>query len=143
MSRYQVNVSGNSYEVTLLERGIDAVKFSVNGKSYSVSISSLIDRAQYQTGPAAGTAYVQPTASKPQLGSTSVKANEILAPMPGVVVAIKVAVGDNVTPGQTVAVIEAMKMENNIQAHAAGKVKEILVKPTQEVSGGQVLVRLN
>lgn len=142
MSRYQCEVGGKIYEVTLIERGTDSIKIAVNGEPYAVSIAPLLDRAQIQTAQAASsTAHVQPIATKSVAGSTS-KANEITAPMPGVVVAVKVSVGDEITPGQTVAVIEAMKMENNIQAQATGKVKEILVKATQEVSGGQVLINL-
>lgn len=64
----------------------------------------------------------------------------VVSPMPGAVFSIKVAVGDEVAPGQEVAVVEAMKMQNALRAVNAGKVKAVKVKPGQTVVADQVLI---
>ena len=66
----------------------------------------------------------------------------LVAPMPGLVVRITVSVGDTVTAGQGLAVIEAMKMENELRASAAGVVTAVRVLPGQAVDKGAVLVEL-
>jgi biotin carboxyl carrier protein len=66
----------------------------------------------------------------------------LVAPMPGLVVRIAVAVGDTVAAGQGLAVIEAMKMENELRASAAGVVTAIRVSAGQAVEKGAVLIDL-
>ena len=66
----------------------------------------------------------------------------VAAPMPGVVVAIRVQVGDTVTAGQAVVVVEAMKMQNELAVAHDGVVTEVLVAERAAVSAGQPLVRL-
>ena len=65
---------------------------------------------------------------------------EILAPMPGLIIEICVNVGDEIQEFQTVAVLEAMKMENQIASTANGKVAEIKVKVDDAVRADQVLM---
>jgi biotin carboxyl carrier protein len=62
--------------------------------------------------------------------------------MPGIVVAIRVRPGERVEPGQSVAVIEAMKMQNELLAHRGGVVSEVLVAERATVGAGQVLLKL-
>jgi pyruvate carboxylase subunit B len=66
----------------------------------------------------------------------------LVAPMPGLIVRLYVAVGDTVAAGQGLVAMEAMKMENELKAAAAGTVKAILVSPGQAVEKGTVLVEL-
>lgn len=66
--------------------------------------------------------------------------NEIHAPMPGLVLDIKVAEGEEVSEGDALLVLEAMKMENVIKSPGAGKVKTVHVSPTDSVEKGQLLV---
>ena len=66
----------------------------------------------------------------------------VRSPLPGTVVDIKVAVGDTVTKGQTLVILEAMKMENNIPTNYSGKVKQILVAVGDAVPAGGVLVEV-
>ena len=61
-------------------------------------------------------------------------------PLPGTVLNVRVAVGDTVAAGQTLVVLEAMKMENNIDADRAGVVKQILVQQGATVMEGDVLI---
>jgi biotin carboxyl carrier protein len=67
----------------------------------------------------------------------------VLSPMPGKVVKVLVAVGDEVKAGQGVMVVEAMKMENELKAPRDGKVKAVAVKEGQPVEAGQSLVTLD
>jgi biotin carboxyl carrier protein len=67
----------------------------------------------------------------------------VAAPMPGRVVAIPVSVGDEVQRGQTVVVLEAMKMESSLATPHPGKVVEVLVSPGQTVQQRQALVRID
>jgi biotin carboxyl carrier protein len=67
---------------------------------------------------------------------------EIKAPMPGLVLQISVAEGQEVKEGDRILILEAMKMENSIVIHANAKIKKIRVQPGQAVDKGQVLVDL-
>ena len=64
----------------------------------------------------------------------------VKAPMPGRIVRVLVAVGDLVSARQGVAIVEAMKMENEVHSPIAGEIKEIKVKPGDTVEGGALLV---
>ena len=66
----------------------------------------------------------------------------VKSPLPGTVLAVKVQVGDKVAPGQTLAVLEAMKMENNIDADRSGVVKAICVQQGATVMEGDNLIVL-
>ena len=66
---------------------------------------------------------------------------QVGAPMPGSVVAVTVKAGEEVTAGQKLATMEAMKMETSIHADRAAKVAEVLVKPGSQVQGGDLLIR--
>lgn len=66
----------------------------------------------------------------------------LVAPMPGLIVRVNVQPGDDVTPGQGLVVMEAMKMENELRAAGAGKVKAVRVSPGTAVEKGAVLVEL-
>ena len=115
------------------------VDVEVNGKRFSVSMwvpeSALA---------AAGSG--QPTARKPRRRSSSSGAaagsgsGDVAVPMQGTVVKVLVEVGDEVEAGQTVIVLEAMKMENNVTAQKSGTVKEVRVEAGQSVGGGDIVV---
>jgi len=74
-------------------------------------------------------------------GAAGAHPHQVLtAPLPGKITHVAVGVGDTVAPGDTLLVIEAMKMENEFKAGAAGTITEIRVQPGQAVNGGDVLV---
>lgn len=66
----------------------------------------------------------------------------LIAPMPGMIVRVAVQVGDTVEPGQSLVVMEAMKMENELRATSAGRVKAVLARPGTAVEKGAVLLEL-
>jgi pyruvate carboxylase subunit B len=66
----------------------------------------------------------------------------VVAPMPGLVVRVNVQPGDQVSAGQGLVVMEAMKMENELRAQAAGRVKQVVVAPGQAVEKGALLIEL-
>jgi len=73
-------------------------------------------------------------------GASHAGPHEVRAPIPGRVVSVAVAEGDEVRAGQPLLVLEAMKMENQISAEGPGKVERVLIAPGETVEGGQVLV---
>jgi acetyl-CoA/propionyl-CoA carboxylase biotin carboxyl carrier protein len=74
-----------------------------------------------------------------QQGHHGASRDAIVTPMQGTVLAVEVAEGDEVEPGQVVCVVEAMKMENEITSPRAGTVSELSVEPGQPVTTGQVI----
>lgn len=107
-------------------------KVKVNGKVYEVELEAVEEKKESIKVEAA------PKASEP----VSAGANTILAPIAGKVVDIKVNVGDTVKKGQTVAIVEAMKLENEIQSQFDGKVVDIKVTKGAAVNNKDVLIVL-
>jgi biotin carboxyl carrier protein len=118
-----VLVDGESYEVDVEEKG-DKVAVGIRGRSYGFEV---LDerRARMRVGRA-------------KLGTDGPQV--VLSPMPGRVVRVPVKVGDRVKAGQPVAVVEAMKMENELSAVRDGDVREVLVAAGKTVDAGEKLV---
>jgi acetyl-CoA/propionyl-CoA/long-chain acyl-CoA carboxylase, biotin carboxylase, biotin carboxyl carrier protein len=72
-------------------------------------------------------------------GAVGAGKDAVVSPMQGTVLAVEVAEGDEVEPGQVICIIEAMKMENEVHAHRAGRVTELSVAPGQPVKTGQII----
>ena len=109
-------------------------KVKVNGKVYEVEVEA-VDEVK-------GSIKAENKAQESKQDVVSDGANVILAPIAGKVVDVKVSVGETVNKGQTVAIIEAMKLENEIQSSFAGKVKEIKVNAGDDVKNKEVLIVL-
>jgi len=105
-------------------------KVKVNGKVYEVEVEA-VDEVKGNV-----------EAVKAEAKPVSAGSNTILAPIAGKVVDVKVNVGDTVKAGQTVCVIEAMKLENDIQSAFAGKVVDIKVNKGSQVNNKDVLIVL-
>lgn len=93
--------------------------------------------------PAAPVAAPAPAAPAPAAPAAPAGAKVVTAPLPGTVTKIVSKVGDTVNVGDTVLLMEAMKMENNITSEFAGTIKAILVEAGAQVQSGQALVELN
>lgn len=144
MKEYKYTINGNKYEVAINEVSDTTAKVTVNGADYTVEWEKPVEekpvvKAQpVAAKPAAATA----PAAKPAATAAPVGGHSIKTPLPGVIIDVKVNVGDTVAKGQTVVVLEAMKMENNINADRDGKVTAIQVAKGDTVADGAVLVVL-
>ena len=107
-------------------------KVKVNGKVYEVELEAVEEKKGNVEAPKAETASAPVAAG----------ANTILAPIAGKIVDVKVNVGDTVKKGQTVAIVEAMKLENEIQSQFDGKVVDIKVSKGSSVNNKDVLIVL-
>ena len=113
---------------------------TVNGKAYDVAVEEL-DSSAAPVASASGSAPVQaaaPAASAPVAGS----GEKVNAPMPGTVLDVKVNVGDTVSKGQVIMILEAMKMENDIVASCDGKITSVLAKKGDTVNSGDALATI-
>ena len=130
MKEYKYTINGKVFEVCIGDIDDCQVNVTMNGEEYKVEMEC----------PA------EPEKKKPVLGKPAAdkaavdKNNAIKAPLPGVITDIKVAVGDEVQVGDTVIVLEAMKMANALEAEKAGKVTAICVKVGETVMEDDPLV---
>ncbi len=125
-----VTVNGRAYGVK-----IDGGKATVNGLTYDIDVKAGIEAAAV-----AAPAPAAPAAARPAPGSAGGAAGS--APMPGLVLRIPVAVGDQVSEGDEVIVLEAMKMETPVSAIASGTIQAILVNQGDQVKAGETLVQI-
>ena len=116
---------------------------SVNQGDLLVEMVADAVAAKAEAAPAPKPAPAKPVEAKPAPSPAPAGANTVTAPLPGTITKVTVKVGDTVKAGDTVLLMEAMKMENNITAEFAGTVKAILVEPGNQVQSGQALVELN
>ncbi len=111
---------------------------TVNGKTYEVDVEEIGAVNATVPSPVAAPAQAPiPTTVQAPVGSKTVK-----APMPGTIVSVKVNVGDTVKNGDLVAVLEAMKMENEIFADCDGKVTMINASAGASVNTGDAIVSI-
>jgi len=139
MKEYKYTINGNKYEVVISDITENIATLTVNGEEYTVEMEKQAEPEKKKPVIKAATAATSddaPTASKAGVN----KANAIKAPLPGVITDIKVSVGDEVKVGDTVVVLEAMKMANNLDCEKAGKVTAILVKVGDSVMEDSPLV---
>lgn len=133
MAEYRYRINGHTYNIEIGAENGGTIEVSVNGKVYTVErqeISTTADMA---------------LESIPVQKTSALDANKaaVTAPLPGTIISIKVKPGDKVTANQTVAVLEAMKMENEIEAGYAGTVSEVKVAERDTVLEGAVLITIS
>ena len=150
MKKYSLVINGNPYEVKIedINESSTMARVTVNGTKYDVEIEggkvSTPKKPQVVAVPQAATDISvtpkTPIATKPAAAPAVAGGLKVACPLPGTVLSINVKEGDTVTAGQTVAVLEAMKMENNIDAERGGVVKQVLVSAGATVMEGDVLL---
>ena len=130
MKEFKYTINGNKYEVTIGNIEGRNVELTVNGEPYTVQMEpNEVKKERVKV-------------SAPQQGAPAASGDALKAPLPGVIKNICVAVGDTVSEGQTLVVLEAMKMENNLDAEKAGTVTAIHVEVGQNVMENTPLVTI-
>lgn len=146
-NKYQYTVQGNDFDVEIEEVEGNLAKVKVNGTEFEVELKQPINPTRQivkpkvvAPKPAPAPAASAAPAARPVAhagNGTAVK-----APLPGTVTTLCVKMGDTVNVGDTVVVLEAMKMQNNIEAEVAGTITSILVAQGDTVMEGATLLTI-
>ena len=143
MKEYKYKINGNLYNVVIGDIEENIAHVEVNGTHYTVEMEKKPKAApapkpvvRPAAKPAVAPAAAAPVA-KPAAGGAK---SGVKSPLPGVILDIKVNVGDEVKKGQTIIILEAMKMENSINADKDGKIAAINVSKGESVLEGTDLV---
>ena len=149
MKKYSLKINGNPYEVKIedINESSTMARVTVNGVKYDVEIeggkAAAPKKPHVVAAPEATGLSVTPKtpiATKPAAPAAAASGLKVACPLPGTILSINVKEGDTVAAGQTVVVLEAMKMENNIDAERGGVVKQVLVQAGATVMEGDVLL---
>ena len=143
MKTYKFKINGNQYDVAINSVEGKNASVTVNGREYQVEL----EEAQVAAPSAPVAAPVQaaaPAAAPAPAPKPAVTGagKAVTSPLPGVIIAVKVNVGDTVKAGQVVAVLEAMKMENEIQAEFDGTVTAVNAAKGDSVLEGAPIVTI-
>lgn len=150
MKQYKYKINGAQYDVTIDSIAGNTAKVEVNGIPFEVEMqgSSLVEEAlptqaaaeNAAPAPAAAAPVAEAPAAAPAAGPGA--GTPVKAPLPGVVTKVLVSAGQAVKKGDTVLVLEAMKMENNITAETDGSVTGICVAAGDSVMEGTTLLTI-
>jgi glutaconyl-CoA/methylmalonyl-CoA decarboxylase subunit gamma len=155
MNEYVLTINQKEYRAEVEEINAEFALIQVNGKEFRVDLKQLglgklmpVATAAAEARPAASAAQpaigvapapAAPLAPAPASGDAS---SLVKAPLPGLIIDIKVREGEKVKAGQNIIVMEAMKMENQILATTDGTVKKIFVKKGDNVAEGNAMVEI-
>jgi len=152
MKTYQYKVKGVDYKVEIAEVEGNIAKVNVNGIPFEIELQKPINAAKHpqMNTPkvvVAKPAPVRPVVTTPvaqqvQPTQPTSAGTPLKSPLPGTITDVKVQVGQQVNVGDTVLVLEAMKMQNNIEAEVSGQIISITVKPGDTVMEGTVLITI-
>ena len=150
MKQYSYQVNGVNYDVTIETIKGRVASLQVNGMPFEVEmLGSAIDEAALPEMAAAEAATAAPAAAPkaeapaaPAAKGAAGAGAALKAPLPGVIIDVKVKVGDTIENGDTVVVLEAMKMNNNLTAECSGTVVAVNVQPGNSVMEDDVLVEI-
>ncbi|MCI7307466.1 biotin/lipoyl-containing protein [Alistipes senegalensis] len=150
MKDYSLKINGHNYSVQIddVNEASTVAHVVVNGVDYEVEIegakASTVSKPQVAPAPkSANSAMITPSTATPSpriAAAAPSTGYSVKCPLPGTVLSVKVAAGDTIAAGQTLVVLEAMKMENNIDADRGGVVKQVLVQQGATVMEGDVLI---
>ena len=144
MKVFKYKINGSPYKVVVQNADETTVELEVNGTPYVVEIEQSkkkpVSRIQRQT--VSSSQPFAPVANKPVAKSSTAAAGSIVvnSPLPGIIFDLFVKVGDTVKKGDTIVVLEAMKMENNVQSPSDGKISRVSVIKGDAVLEGAELV---
>jgi glutaconyl-CoA/methylmalonyl-CoA decarboxylase subunit gamma len=140
MKKYKFTISGNEYEVHIKDIDDNIAEVDVNGTHYEVTMHQEIKTSKTPR------LVRKPLEKMPGEGQIQKKEvtgkHEVTAPLPGTILKLNVSPGDVVTEGQNVLVMEAMKMENQVQATKGGEVLSVKVNVGDVVQQDDVLLEI-
>lgn len=144
MKKYKFSINGSRFDVNIKSLSSNTAVVNCNGQDYEVDI---LETEEEKISPKLITTEEKRTVSQVipspiQSNKTTIGSKSIKAPIPGIIIKILVAKGDKVKNGDLVAVMEAMKMENDILATGEGKIKSINVNEGDSVLEGGVIMEL-
>lgn len=163
MAKYQYTVKGVDYEVEIQDIEGNIANVTVNGIPFEVEMKQPVKPGKQKfrienevrsdkggassadsakTSPSSTTTAANAEAAASKKVSASAGGKPVVAPLPGTINDIKVKVGDKVSAGDTVVILEAMKMQNNIEAETSGTVASINVNKGDAVMEGDTLVTI-
>lgn len=143
MKEYKFKINGNEYNVAVNSVSGNIADVTVNGASYKVEMENAPAAPVQAVQPAAPVQTAAPTQAPAKTApAASGAAKAVKSPLPGVIISVNVNVGDAVKAGQVVAILEAMKMENEIQAESDGTVAAVCVAKGDSIQEGDAIVNL-
>ncbi len=144
MKEYKYKINGNTYKVAVGDIDNNVAQVEVNGTPYKVELDSAKKPVTIVNAPRPSAAPRTDSGAKiiSKPATTSTGGYQVKSPLPGTILSIPVKVGDTVTASATVAILEAMKMENAIHAGRDGKIASIAVNPGDAVLEGAVLITI-
>ncbi len=144
MKKYHIKVNGVMFDVEVEEAAVDAAAEKAEKspeKTEEKAVSDRQENTQAQRARAPKTPKKKTENAGAGNAAASVSADDaLLSPMPGTVLDICVSPGDEVYAGETLIILEAMKMENEINSHKTGRIREIFVKKGDSVNTGDILL---
>jgi len=148
MNKYQYKVQGVDYEVEIEDVVGNVAKVNVNGIPFEVEMQQPINAAKHpnivkpKVAAPAAPAVAPAAAPKPAAAPVAAKGNTLTAPLPGTITNVLVKEGEEVFAGQVVVILEAMKMQNNIEAEQSGTVTAVHVNHGDTVMEGAALLTI-
>lgn len=146
MKNYKFTINGNKYSVDIIDIENQVATVEVNGAPYQVELEMeakkpvTVQKPVVKVAPPPTPQAAPKTADIPQAATAPSGGSAIKSPLPGVILELFVKVGDTVKPGDHLLKLEAMKMENLIDADHEGVVKEVRVQRGDSVMEGDVLI---
>ena len=140
MKNFTFKINENHYGVKIVSQENGTIQLEVNGTKYSVKMKEEIKARKTPTlvRKPIKAAPVDPVKANPSASSKL----KISAPIPGVILSLNVKVGDTINENDSLLVLEAMKMENNIVSEKSGVVTAVNVTVGQQVLQGEVMIEL-
>lgn len=145
MKEYKFKINGKGYDVAIDTMEGNVASVTVNGVAYQVELENTPAAESDAATPVMIQNPARPAAPAPAAAAEKAAAGAgkaVTSPLPGVVIAIKVNVGDVVKSGQEVAVLEAMKMENSIEATQDGTVTAVHVTKGDSIQEGTAIISI-
>jgi biotin carboxyl carrier protein len=143
--KYKISVRDRSFEIEIGQIQNGMARVTVDQVPYEVKVETIGAAPVPDPAPAAVVAPAagpRPAGAKPAPAAAAAAAgmDTVVAPIPGLIIDIKVRVGEAVAAGHVVAIMEAMKMENNLTSRISGTVVEIVVQKGDQVSTDDVIM---